>query len=169
MQKKKKNDETRVFCTPCTVEKTEFYCHSFFFQIFRQSNVLLKNFTVNWFDEKKFAWRWISHFSILCCNFHSVLLIFTTSVSRFFLSATELVKVLNIILTAIRSNLNFYCFACMFCMKWFLCFQTSLKFWPWVQCINFRFIPQHSRITFIAFATYIWANMLSSINSKNNT
>ena len=36
-----------------SVEITESYCHATVFsQIFRQINVLLKNFTVNWFDEK---------------------------------------------------------------------------------------------------------------------
>ena len=36
-----------------SVEITEFYCHGFS-QKFRQINVLLlKNITVNWFDEKK--------------------------------------------------------------------------------------------------------------------
>ena len=37
-----------------------------FSQIFRQINVLLKNFTINWFDGKNFAWQWISRFSTLC-------------------------------------------------------------------------------------------------------
>ena len=40
----------------------------FFSQKFRQINVLLKmNFTINWFDGKRIAWRrqWISRFSTL--------------------------------------------------------------------------------------------------------
>ena len=32
----------------------------------REINVLLKNFNLNWFDEKKIAWQWISRFSTLC-------------------------------------------------------------------------------------------------------
>ena len=28
--------------------------------------MLLKSFTLNWFDAKKFAWQWISSFSTLC-------------------------------------------------------------------------------------------------------
>ena len=41
-------------------------------QIFRQINVLLKNFNANWFDEKTFAWQRISRFSTLCFrNFHT--------------------------------------------------------------------------------------------------
>ena len=52
-----------------TVEITEFYCHATVFsQKFRQINVLLKNFTVNWFDGKNFAWQWISRFSTLCAR-----------------------------------------------------------------------------------------------------
>ena len=38
----------------------------FFPQKFRQINVLLKNFTINWFHGKKFVWQWISRFSTLC-------------------------------------------------------------------------------------------------------
>ena len=39
----------------------------------RQINVLLKNFTINWFDEKNFAWQWILRFSTLCfSNFHTM-------------------------------------------------------------------------------------------------
>ena len=34
------------------------HCHSFL-QIFRQINFWPKNFTVNWFDDKNFAWQWI--------------------------------------------------------------------------------------------------------------
>ena len=33
-----------------------------------QINVLLKNFTINCFDGKKFAWQWIFRFSTLCCG-----------------------------------------------------------------------------------------------------
>ena len=36
-----------------------------FSQNFRQINVLLKNFIMNWFDGKSFAWQWISRFSTL--------------------------------------------------------------------------------------------------------
>ena len=50
------------------VEISEFYCQGFS-QKFRQSNVLLKNFTINWFDGKKFVWHG-SEFL-----FHTVLLI----------------------------------------------------------------------------------------------
>ena len=42
-----------------TVEITEIYCHAtVFWQIFLQIKVLLKNFTVNWFDEKYLACAW---------------------------------------------------------------------------------------------------------------
>ena len=40
--------------TQHSVEITEFYCHATVFsQIFRQINVLQKDFTINQFDEKK--------------------------------------------------------------------------------------------------------------------
>ena len=55
----------------------------FFSQKFRQINVLLKNFTVNWFDGRKFAWQLISRFSTLHCvgnpqcgNFRNLLSLF---------------------------------------------------------------------------------------------
>ena len=73
---------------PNTVEISEFHCHGFcakipsnwflilwkfrnftatvFSQKFRQINVLLKNFTINWFDGRKFAWQRISRFSTRC-------------------------------------------------------------------------------------------------------
>ena len=35
-------------------------------QKFRQINFLLKKFTLNWIDEKKFAWQWISCFPTEC-------------------------------------------------------------------------------------------------------
>ena len=35
------------------------------FSVKSTRNVLLKNFTVNWFDEKIFVWQWISRFSTL--------------------------------------------------------------------------------------------------------
>ena len=38
-----------------------------FLQNFRQINVLLKKFTINWFDGKRFVWQWISPFSTLHC------------------------------------------------------------------------------------------------------
>ena len=47
------------YCKMQTVESTVFT------QKFRQINVLLKNFTIDWFDGKKFAWQWISRFSTL--------------------------------------------------------------------------------------------------------
>ena len=40
-------------------------CHDFA-EKFRQIKVLLKKFTINWFDGKRFAWQWISCFSTLC-------------------------------------------------------------------------------------------------------
>ena len=49
---------------PCsTVWKLRNFNATVFSQIFRQINVLLKNFTLNWFDEKKFTWQRISRFS----------------------------------------------------------------------------------------------------------
>ena len=46
-----------------SVKIREFYCHlSMFSQNFRESNFLLNNFTLNWFDEKEFKWRWICRF-----------------------------------------------------------------------------------------------------------
>ena len=50
------------------MEITEIYCHATVFsQIFRQIDVLPKNFAINWFDGKKFAWQWIFDFSTLHC------------------------------------------------------------------------------------------------------
>ena len=40
-------------------------------QKFRQINVLLKKFTIDWFDGKKFAWQWICRFSTLWCTIYS--------------------------------------------------------------------------------------------------
>ena len=41
----------------CTVWKLRNFTATIFLQIFRQINVLLTDFTVNQFDEKKFAWQ----------------------------------------------------------------------------------------------------------------
>ena len=49
-----------------TLWKLRNFTATLYSQIFRQINVLLKNFTVYWFDEKKFAWQWICRFSTLC-------------------------------------------------------------------------------------------------------
>ena len=53
------------------VEITEFYCHSLhsYFADFPSNQRFTKNFTVNQFDEKKFAWQWISRFSTLCIHY----------------------------------------------------------------------------------------------------
>ena len=48
-----------------TVWKLRNFTATVFSQIFRQINVLLNNFTVNQFDEKKFAWQWFFRFSTL--------------------------------------------------------------------------------------------------------
>ena len=41
------------FCnTVHSVEITEFYCHYFFLQNFRENDIFLQNFTLNWFDER---------------------------------------------------------------------------------------------------------------------
>ena len=54
----------KSLCHSVTLEITQFYCHATVFtQKFRQINVLLQNFTINWFDGKKFTWQWISRFS----------------------------------------------------------------------------------------------------------
>ena len=37
-----------------------------FSQKFRQISILVKNFTINWFDGKKFVWQRIARFSTLC-------------------------------------------------------------------------------------------------------
>ena len=45
------------------------YAAMVFSQKFRQSNVLLKNFTINWIWRKIIAWQWFSRFSTLCLAF----------------------------------------------------------------------------------------------------
>ena len=55
------------------VKITEFYCH-LFSQKFRESNLLLKIFTLNWFDEKNSAWLLMSRFCtavIFSVNLHA--------------------------------------------------------------------------------------------------
>ena len=52
-----------TLCYVYTVWKLQNFTPTVFSQIFRQINVLLKDFTVNQFDEKKIAW--ISRFSTL--------------------------------------------------------------------------------------------------------
>ena len=49
-----------------TLWKLRNFTATVFPQLFRQIKVLLKNFAVNWFDEKSFPWQWISRFSTLC-------------------------------------------------------------------------------------------------------
>ena len=49
-----------------TLWKLQKFTATVFSQIFRQITVLLKNFTVNGFDEKYFAWQWISAISTVC-------------------------------------------------------------------------------------------------------
>lgn len=47
-----------------------------------------------------------------------------------------------------------------------------LKFWGlWapVQCVTFSIIPQHWRITFVAFVSFFWLIILSSTSSKKST
>ena len=52
-----------------TLWKLQNFTATIFSQKFRQINVLLNNFTINWFDGKRFAWQWISRFSTLwLCN-----------------------------------------------------------------------------------------------------
>ena len=51
---------------PHTLWKLRNFTAKGFSQNFRQSIILQKNFTTNWFDGKKFAWQWIFHFSTLC-------------------------------------------------------------------------------------------------------
>ena len=51
------------FHTVSTLWKFRNFIATVFSQKFRQINVLLKNFTINWFDGKKFAWQWICRFS----------------------------------------------------------------------------------------------------------
>ena len=48
-----------------TVEIRVFYCHNCFRKNSVKLTFYLKNFTINWFDGKKFAWQWIFHFSTL--------------------------------------------------------------------------------------------------------
>ena len=54
-----------TLCYVYTVWKLQNFTPTVFSQIFRQINVLLKDFTVNQFDEKKFAWQWFFRFSTL--------------------------------------------------------------------------------------------------------
>ena len=49
---------------PFTLLKLRNFTATVFWQIFRQIKVLLKNFTMNWFDGKN-LWQWISSFSTL--------------------------------------------------------------------------------------------------------
>ena len=49
-------------------------------------------------------------------------------------------------------------------MNFFL--QVSLCFWPIVQTINFRLIPQYARVVFVALACFLWANILSMQSNK---
>ena len=55
-----------TLCSQCTLWKLRNFTATIFSQKFRQIDVLLKNFTISWFDGKKFAWQWIFHFSTLC-------------------------------------------------------------------------------------------------------
>ena len=54
---------SRIFHTVCythtmgTVWKSRNFTATIFSEKFRESNILLKNFTLNTFDEKKFAWQ----------------------------------------------------------------------------------------------------------------
>ena len=57
-----------VHTVECTVWKLRNFTATVSSQIFRQINVLLKDFTVNQFDEKKFVCQWISRFSTLCSH-----------------------------------------------------------------------------------------------------
>ena len=49
-----------------TLWKLQNFTATIFSQKFRQINVLLNNFTIIWFDGKKFAWQWISRLSTRC-------------------------------------------------------------------------------------------------------
>ena len=47
-----------------------------------------------------------------------------------------------------------------------LYFQVSLCFWPLCMALNFKFVPQYLRVVFIGFASFVWANILSILKSK---
>ena len=56
---------SRNFCQKRVQWKLRHFTDMIFSQKFRQINVLLKNFTINWFDGRKFGWQWICRFSTL--------------------------------------------------------------------------------------------------------
>ena len=56
---------SRNFCEKMVTAKFRNF-QGFFSQKFRQITILVKKFTINWFDGKKFAWQWISRLSTRC-------------------------------------------------------------------------------------------------------
>ncbi|CAH1779795.1 unnamed protein product [Owenia fusiformis] len=45
--------------------------------------------------------------------------------------------------------------------------KTGAQFWPFMQLINFTFVPLHRRIYFVCAASFMWSNYLCYMKVKN--
>ncbi|XP_035920069.1 mpv17-like protein [Anopheles stephensi] len=46
-------------------------------------------------------------------------------------------------------------------------YTVGLTFWPFIQTINFAFIPERNRVPFIAACSFLWTVFLASIKRKD--
>uniref|UniRef100_A0A182W7Z3 Mpv17-like protein n=1 Tax=Anopheles minimus TaxID=112268 RepID=A0A182W7Z3_9DIPT len=45
-------------------------------------------------------------------------------------------------------------------------YKIGLTFWPFIQTINFAFIPERNRVTFVAACSFVWTVFLASVKRK---